>query len=62
VVLMDACAQEAVRRIAAAEAETEAAHAALHRAEAALAEARRAMPRGASDAAFEEARRREGGI
>jgi uncharacterized membrane protein YccC len=61
-VLMDACARDAVRRIADAEAETDAAHAALRRAEAALAEARRAMARGVPDAAFEEARRQEGGI
>jgi hypothetical protein len=60
--LMDACAQEALRRIAAAEAETQAAHAALSRAEAALAEARARHARAIQDAAFQEARLREGGI
>lgn len=60
--LMDACAQEALRRIAAAEAETETARAALSRAEAALAEARARLMRASPDAAFQEARWREGGI
>lgn len=60
--LMEACAQEALRRIATAEAETRAAHAALSRAEAALAEARARHARASQDAAFQEARLREGGI
>lgn len=58
--LMDACAAEALRRIAAAEAETAAARHAVAQAAAEVAEARRALAR--RDAGIEEAMRREGGV
>lgn len=60
-VLLDACATDAMRRIAAAEAETRAARAALARAEAEVVEARQVLAR-RRDAELDEARRREGGI
>lgn len=67
--LLDACADDAVRRIAAAEAAAAAARARLDAAEAELSQARLAARstagRGAAlsrDGGFEEARRSEGGI